>query len=569
MSQLPVIFWFLFLLFLPLNSAFSQSSQFIGLPIIYNYSPTLYGFHSQNWGAVQDRRGLIYFANSDGILEYDGVKWRLIRLSNGEACRALYLAPDGIVYVAGFNEIGYISYSRTGNAEYTSLKSKMRGRENDFLDVWSIAWFNGKVYFSTYDQVFIWDGKLVDTFNSQKSISSLVSSNGKLIVAYKNGNPEIFDGNKLIPFISNNLLNDADRIILCPKSDGGLVLFTKQGAMYEIIDRKVSPIRDDLPNLKNGGSIYEAKQLSNGLIALATVTAGVIIIDENGTIIQTLNEERGLGNNVAYSIYEDRQKNLWITLEEGLARININSPISIFDKRFKLFGSLADVSVFKNRLFVSSTFGVFSLDFSGKISDHYFDRHDIKLDESWNFFRHRDKLYISSSTGLYKIESNKETRLTDDYCFMALSPSDSTDTILLASDDGLSVIRLDPTGEKVVQSFEVKGITGEVRNITELAKKDFWLEISPYTLVRVKFNNGYFKQPEIIRYKYESSNFGNAIATINSRGIPWLLHPSGLLKFDPEKNQFTSLKSNIPLRARDPFSSPLICNYSTDTLIVF
>lgn len=569
MLQLPVIISFIILLFLPLNSAFSQSSRFIGLPIIYNYSPTMYGFHSQNWGAVQDSRGLIYFANSDGILEYDGVKWRLIRLPNGVTCRALYLAPDGIVYVAGFNEIGFLSYTRTGNAEYTSLKSKMTGREKDFLDVWSIAWFNGKVYFSTYVEIFIWDGKIVNTFNSQRSISSLVNANGKLIVAFDSGNPELFDGTKLTPFISNNILAKAERIILCPKSDGGLLLLTKNGAMYEVIDGKASSIMGDLPILQNGGSIYEAKQLSNGLIALATVTAGVIIIDEEGTIIQSLNEETGLGNNVVYSIYEDRQKNLWITLEEGLARININSPISIFDKRFKLFGALADVSVFNNKLFVSSTFGVFSTDFLGKTSDYVFERHNLQLDESWNFFHHNAKFYITSSTGLYRIEGNKETRLSDDYCFMAHSPSDSTDIILLASDNGLSVLRLDPMGEKVVQSMEAKGITGEVRNITELAKGDFWLEISPHTLVRVKFKNGYFNQPEIIWYKYVSGKFGNAIATLNPKGTPIVVTTSGLLRFDPTRDLFTPLKSNIPLRARDPYSSPLVCNYGPDTLIVF
>jgi len=567
--QLPVIISFIILLFLPINSAFSQNSRFIGLPIIYNYPPIMYGFHSQNWGAVQDARGLIYFANSDGILEYDGVKWRLIRLPNGVTCRALYLAPDGIVYVAGFNEIGYISYTQTGNAEYTSLKSKMTGKEKDFLDVWSIAWFNGKVYFSTYVEIFSWDGKLLNTFNAKRSISSLANANGKLIVAFSDGNPEIFDGTKLIPFITNNILSNAERITLCPKSDGGLFLFTKNGAMYEVINGKVSAVRDDLPILKNGGSVYDVKQLSNGLIALATVTMGVIIIDEEGTIIQSLNEETGLGNNVAYSIYEDRQKNLWITLEEGLARININSPISIFDRRFKLFGALADVSVFNNRLFVSSTFGVFSINFSGIASDYIFERHNVDLDESWSFFHHKDQLYITSSTGLYKIEGNEEIRLTDKYCFMALSPGDSTDIVLLASDDGLNVVRLDPAGNRVIQSIKVAGITGEIRNITELAKGDFWLEISPHTLARVRFTNGYFEKPEVFWYKYESGKIGNAIATLNPKGVPIVVTTSGLLKFDPAGGAFTQLKSKLTLRARDPYSSPLVTNYCPDTLIVF
>lgn len=567
--QLPVVISFFILLLLPLNSGFAQNSRFIGLPIIYNYSPALYGFHSQNWGAVQDSRGLIYFANSDGILEYDGVKWRLIRLPNGETCRVLFHAPDGIVYVAGFNEIGYIAYNKTGEAEYTSLKSKMTGRKKDFLDVWSISAANGKVYFSTYEEIFIWDGNTVNTFNSKRSISSLVHINGKLVVAFSDGNPEYFDGKKFTPFISNNLHENTERTILCQKEDGNLLLFTKKGAMFEIINGKIIKIIDDIPMLNDGGSIYDAKLLSNGLIALATVTAGVIIIDDKGTIIQSLNEDTGLGNNVAYSIYEDRQNNLWITLEEGLAKININSPISIFDKRFKLFGALADISVFNNKLFVSSTFGIFSADFFSTTSEHVFKRLNINLDESWSFFHHKEKFYITSSTGLYKIEDNGETRLTDKYCFMALSPRDSSDIVLLASDDGLTVIRLDESGSNVVQSIQVEGISGEVRNITELAKGDFWIEISPHTLLRVKFNNGYFNKPEVTKSKYESAGPGNAIATLNHQGVPLIVTTSGLLKFNPENNIFTPLNSNLKIRAREPFSSPLLCNTSSDNIILF
>lgn len=565
----PVFYFFIILLFLPLNSAFSQNPQFNGLPAIYNYSPKTYGFHPQNWSAVQDSRGLLYFANSDGILEYDGVKWRLVRLPHGETCRALYLAPDGKVYVAGFNEIGYISYTKTGNAQYTSLKSKMAGTKKEFLDVWSIAWFSGKVYFSTYSEIFIWDGKIVNTFNSKKSISSITNTNGKLIVAFSKGNPEIFDGTKLIPFISNNILSKAEGIVLCPKSDGGLFLFTKIGAMYEVVNGTISSVKDETHILKNGESIYDAKQLSNGLIALATVKAGVIIIDEKANIIQILNEETGLGNNIAYSIYEDRQKNLWITLEEGLARININSPISIFDKRFKLFGAIADATIFNNKLFVSSTFGVFSINLSGRISDHIFEEHKINLDESWSFFHHKEQLYITSSTGLYKIKENEEIRLTDKYCFMALSPSDSTDILMLASDDGLNVIRINPSGDKVTQSIQVTGITGEIRNITELGKGDFWLEISPNTLARVKFNKGYFEKPEVFWYKLGSGKFGKAIATLNSKGFPIVVTTSGLLKYDPASGAFTRLKSNLTFHTRDPYSAPLVCNYCTDTMIVF
>ena len=44
-----------------------------GEPFIRNYTPKEYGADVQNWGITQDDQGVMYFANNDGLLEYDGV----------------------------------------------------------------------------------------------------------------------------------------------------------------------------------------------------------------------------------------------------------------------------------------------------------------------------------------------------------------------------------------------------------------------------------------------------------------------------------------------------------------
>ena len=52
--------------------------QDLGAPIITNYEPEQFKAHIQNWVAVQDHRGVMYFGNSSGILEFDGQRWQLI-----------------------------------------------------------------------------------------------------------------------------------------------------------------------------------------------------------------------------------------------------------------------------------------------------------------------------------------------------------------------------------------------------------------------------------------------------------------------------------------------------------
>jgi len=47
-----------------------------GLPFLRNFLPKEYGFHPQNWVITQDSRGIMFIANTAGLLEYDGVTWR-------------------------------------------------------------------------------------------------------------------------------------------------------------------------------------------------------------------------------------------------------------------------------------------------------------------------------------------------------------------------------------------------------------------------------------------------------------------------------------------------------------
>ena len=51
---------------------------------IQNYSPKTYQASPQNWSIVQDKRGVMFFGNTDGILEYDGKNWKLTPIENVE-----------------------------------------------------------------------------------------------------------------------------------------------------------------------------------------------------------------------------------------------------------------------------------------------------------------------------------------------------------------------------------------------------------------------------------------------------------------------------------------------------
>ncbi|MFQ5606265.1 MAG: hypothetical protein ACE5HS_23610 [bacterium] len=87
--------------------------QEAGLSYIQNFSPKDYNGGIQNLMVVQNKRGLMYFGNTSGVLIYDRVSWRLVRMPNRSTVRSLCMANDRI-YVGAVGELGFLAPDATG-----------------------------------------------------------------------------------------------------------------------------------------------------------------------------------------------------------------------------------------------------------------------------------------------------------------------------------------------------------------------------------------------------------------------------------------------------------------------
>ena len=128
----------------------------MGRPFITNYAPKLYDANPQNWCIEQDHRGVMYFGNSDGIVEYDGVNWRLIKTPKNNVVRSLDCDENGRIWVGGSGEIGYLAPDSIGNMSFVSLTSNIPEDKRNFTDVWFTNALDDGVYFSAFRDDFRW-----------------------------------------------------------------------------------------------------------------------------------------------------------------------------------------------------------------------------------------------------------------------------------------------------------------------------------------------------------------------------------------------------------------------------
>ena len=79
-------------------------------PPVMAYNPDAYAAQNQNWSISQTSDQTMYFANNSGLLEYDGMNWKLYPVPDNSIVRSVKAINDlfilGVIWILVFgNEI--------------------------------------------------------------------------------------------------------------------------------------------------------------------------------------------------------------------------------------------------------------------------------------------------------------------------------------------------------------------------------------------------------------------------------------------------------------------------------
>ena len=107
----------------------------IGQPFIKFFSPKEYNASYQNWCVNQDKRGIMYFGNTEGVLEYDGTSWYLIKTHNNSIVRSMCVDDNGRIYVAASSDFGYLAPDSIGQLRFVSLLKFLKEQYREFGDI--------------------------------------------------------------------------------------------------------------------------------------------------------------------------------------------------------------------------------------------------------------------------------------------------------------------------------------------------------------------------------------------------------------------------------------------------
>lgn len=86
----------------------SGANAYMGVPFFRNYPASLYNAHNRNFDVICDGEGHTFFANFEGLLVYDNVKWRIVHTPDISRVVSVDIEEDGTVRFEGINQTGRI-----------------------------------------------------------------------------------------------------------------------------------------------------------------------------------------------------------------------------------------------------------------------------------------------------------------------------------------------------------------------------------------------------------------------------------------------------------------------------
>jgi len=450
-----------------------------GYKFFRNYTKKDYDHHAQNFCITQAPDRIIFVGNRGGVLEYDGVSWRLIKIPNLLA-RALVIDETGTIYVAGKEQLGYLAPDSTGYLRYNSLLDRLDEKYREF-DIAEQAFTTPEgIYFRAAEYLFRWDNNKFETWKSSSQFSAAYYYNGTLYVQQKETGLQILQDNTFHEIPGGSFFAGAEdnknpkRInMMVPYDNQGttFLIGTKAAGLYLYDNRKVTPLPTEADHIiKEERNLLHGIRLTSGEFALATDGAGAIIIDDKGKIKYHFDKASGILDQNVKSIYQEPGGNIWLALNNGISKIEYESPFTIYDSRSGLNGIILAMVKHKgtNTYYIGTTQGLYRLLPSGTIQPV----RDMNR-ACWSLVNQEETIIAATDAGIYAIKNTKPIRIGTNRAFCLTQSRKNPQRIWAGGKNQLiSILKNNNPDRWTVESKPVELL---IRSLAEDSQGTLWL----------------------------------------------------------------------------------------------
>ncbi len=526
----------------------------------YYSSDELNSSNPQNWTAIQDTNGYIIIGNGGGYLTYTGKSWSAGHIGETGRGNSFFVSSDGTLYANGPVDFGKIVPDSLNRVSYKSISSKH---------------YSGNEYVPYIWEVYEMDGKIINRHNkgiikydpSTGVLEDFPVKDNYLWKSFRNRNEIIVDANDgLWSFRDSNytLLPNLEeyrneRVIFAENlnSNETLIGFLKgrersnEKSIFIFRDGEIKPFHTDLESYLTSNIAYKATVLQDGTITIATLSGGVVFLNEKGKLINIFTERNGLQTNEVYNLFEDHENQLWVMLSDGVQKLDLNQKIKNYNEIHKLKGVIEDIIVNDNSIWAVSESGLYQSQILKPENTLSFIRHEnpdgIRLS---GIFALDSNYYVYGDSGVFELSRNGIGDKMFDKQVYTHSIDQSSNRVIL-------------TGRTEIYEFNSSNISTQTFDTESSIVFSSYYQGALYFITSesddvIKFQGDSLEQIQIKRDSSSRINF-NHIGVIDNHlylGTDGNGYNNGLFVLNEETNAFekdSSFGINTPLHTKQVF----------------
>lgn len=377
------------------------------IPKIINYSVNDYNAGNQNWAVAQGPKGRIYVGNNRGLLVFDGTQWDLVKLPNDLGVRALYIAEDGRIYVGSFEEFGYFEMDEENDLIYHSLNSPETNIYLNNDEFWTINEYKGEIYFQSFLNFFIYDGEKVRKGESALRPLYVFTLNDHLYIQFMDGGFCRADDGQFTELVAKDVLDDSFVSVL-PFNDKLLLVSAHKGLyVYDEVHKTLSAWEIPVNKILKEGIANRGIMTKDSTYVIGTISNGIVAIDKKGERLWHINRENGLINNTVLRLFADKTDNLWVALDNGVAQVQMNSPIYFYEPIDAQIGMVHDMVIDKGIIYLATNQGLYAL----SEQDGYPKLVPNTQEQTWYISNVGNQLIAGHNRGTLQVDGLKATQI--------------------------------------------------------------------------------------------------------------------------------------------------------------
>lgn len=469
------------------NSLFSQT----GNHFVKNFLPKDYDAAANNSGITQNKSGLIFVANNNGVMIYDGIKWESYNRIGEPKIMSIATAFNNEVVVGTEDgDIAVISQKKNGKYFYKSLLEGQTEEQKPKEIIRQILTIDSCTYFLSSDKLIEYSKRGLKFYNPSSSFHTraivigkhlFVLEKGKQLSVLINGKLKAVEGSQWLAsevFFYNYPINK-NKYALGIRNLGTYLVYydSLRPTQIKFVHKPSSCDAEIISAVANNGTL-----LRNGNFIVTTNYKGAFELDTNLNIVRKYNIKNGVYDNNIKFAYEDLNGNLWLALYYGVSFVETNSRLFQYTRDDNIAGTVQSAVYFKNKLFVGTDKG---LQFYDTIDEKFklFQDFDKQI---WHLAYSFDNLFIGSDNGLFVYDDKEFKQLTENRTFFIRPDKFQKNILYIGTEEGLETYWITNHSVAHVTTYTVGS---EVKSIAQDSSKKVYFVSGEHKIYFLDYNH--------------------------------------------------------------------------------